>query len=160
MKYLLPIAFIFIIACQGKLSDEQKKEMREGMKAGEIKKISEAEILDAAFNYGRTIADKIKTQNIDPKDEKSVSDLQEEYQVEIFRLQSGDSLLMEMEQQLIEAYTSASGVQLTDNVQKIGTDSLLYTLPVMEQQPDGSEMFKYALGIRMPKKSVVLSIKD
>ncbi|HCM75368.1 MAG TPA: hypothetical protein DIS90_03235 [Cytophagales bacterium] len=157
MKKLLPFVLLIILGCQGSLTEEQKKEMREGMKANEIVKISDAEITAAAFQYGRSISDKITNQvSLDPQ---LTAELQQQYHVKIFPLAPGDSLLMEIEQQLIEAYTTASDINLTDNVQKIGTDSLLYTLPVMNTLPDGSVVFKYALGIRMPTKAVVQSME-
>jgi len=158
MKKLMPLLLLAIFACQGRLTDEQKKEMREGMKAHEIVKISDAEITEAAFEYGRTISEKVQSQDASNASDLT-SKLQEEYHVKIYPLAPGDSLLLEIEQQLIEAYTSAADIELTDNIQKIGTDSLLYTLPIMETQPDGSVVFQYALGIRMPKKDVILSMK-
>ncbi len=141
------------------MTDEQKREVREGLKANEIKKISEADILNAAFNYGRTIARQVEEMK-ETRDDDALHDLENKYQVVISPLEPGDSLLMEIEQQLIEAYISSSGVQVTDNVQKIGDDSLLYTLPVMKTQQDGAEVFQYALGVRMSKKVVILSMDN
>ena len=158
MKKLLPLLLLVIFACQGRLTDEQKKEMREGMKANQIVKISDAEITEAAYEYGRSISEKIKGQESQNLNDDFTKKLQEEYHVKIYPLTSGDSLLLDIEQQLIEAYTAASDIELTDNIQKIGNDSLLYTLPVMETRPDGSVTFQYALGIRMPKKAVILSM--
>ena len=63
-----------------------------------------------------------------------------------------------LEQQLVEAYKTASGKDLTDNVQKIGKDSLLYTWPITEALPGKPARFLYAVGIRMPKKAVILSM--
>lgn len=157
MKYLLPLFFLFIAGCQGSLTQEQKREMRDGMKANEIIKISEAEIIEAAFQYGRTISDEV-LQNPELGNQRYIVMLQEKYHVKIFPLAQGDSLLMEIEKQLIDAYTSATNIDLTDNIQKIGKDSLLYTLPIMDTLKDGSFNFKYALGIRMPKKDIILSI--
>ncbi len=155
MKYLLLILTFLIAACQGKLTEEQKKEMRDGMIANRIKKISEAEIIDAAFSFGRAIASEIH-----PKiDQAKIDDLQQTYHVKIYPLQAGDSLLLQIEKQLIDAYTSGNSLELTDNIQKVGSDSLLYTLPVMDTLSDGSTQFKYALGILMPKKDVILSIE-
>lgn len=159
MKKLLPLLLLAIFACQGRLTDEQKKEMREGMKAHEIVKISDAEITEAAFQYGRTISEKVQVGDSSLADKADlIKKLQEQYHVKIYPLASGDSLLREIEQQLIEAYTSAAEIEMTDNIQKIGTDSLLYTLPIMETQSDGSVAFKYALGIKMTKKEVILSM--
>lgn len=158
MKKLLPLVLLVIFGCNASLTEEQKKEIREGMKANEIVKISDAEITEAAYQYGRTISEKIQKQGALHLNENLTERLQEEYHVHIYPLAPGDSLLMAIEQQLIEAYTSANDFELTDNIQKIGADSLLYTFPVMETQPDGSVAFQYALGIRMPKKYVILSM--
>ncbi|MFZ1806622.1 MAG: hypothetical protein WAU36_05345 [Cyclobacteriaceae bacterium] len=158
MKKLLPLLLLTILSCQGRLTDEQKKEMQEGMKAQEIVKISDADITEAAYQYGRTISKEIQEQESQNTDETHTRKLQEKYHVKIYPLAPGDSLLMEIEQQLIEAYISATNAELTDNIQKIGRDSLLYTLPIMKTQPDGSVTFQYALGIRMPKKEVILSM--
>lgn len=155
MKYPLLLFIILIAACQGKLTDEQKKEMRDGMIANQIKKVSEAEIIDAAFSFGRSIAGKMN----DTADQVKIDDLQRQYHVKIYPLKAGDSLLLQIEKQLIEAYTSGDNLLLTDNIQKVGSDSLLYTLPVLDTLEDGSTQFKYALGILMPKKDVILSIE-
>lgn len=160
MKKLLPLLLLVIFACNGRLTDEQKKKMRDNMKAHEIVKISDAEITEAAFQYGRTISKKIKAQHSQNLSQQLTNELQEQYHVKIYPLTPGDSLLKEIEQQLIEAYTTAAAdFEPPDNIQKIGKDSLLYTLPIMETQPDGSAHFQYALGILMHKKDVILSIK-
>ena len=70
-------------------------------------------------------------------------------------------MLMEIEKQIVEAYITGSGqVQLNDNVQRLGADSILYTKPILKEMPDKSVQFLYALGIRIPKKQIILSIKD
>ncbi|HNP06196.1 MAG TPA: hypothetical protein PKN99_01150 [Cyclobacteriaceae bacterium] len=158
MKKLLSLLLLVIFGCNASLTDEQKKEIQEGRKANEIVKISDAEITEAAYLYGRTISEKVQKQDSSSPNESLIKKLQEEYHVKIYPLAPGDSLLMEIEQQLIEAYTAADDFELTDNIQSLGSDSLLYTLPIMETQPDGSVAFQYALGIRMPKKYVILSM--
>lgn len=156
MRFLVTLALLLIFGCQARLTDEQKKEMREGMKANEIVKISEAEIIEAALLFGNKIVREVENLSVLEKPELDI--LEKEYKVSIFPLAPGDSLLMEIERQLIEAYTSANDLVLSDNIQKIGKDTLLYTHPVFSTLPDGSVQFNYALGIRMPKKEVILSI--
>ena len=62
-----------------------------------------------------------------------------------------------MERQLLEAYQAGTGT--SDNIQKMGTDSLLYTKPLMHEHSGKSEFIK-VLGIRITRKQIVLSIKD
>lgn len=145
-----------LISCTASLTEEQKKELKEGMKANEIMKISQAEITEAAFRYGRLIAAEVK--EIPDAQNAKKDEIERHYHVTIFPLAPGDSLLLSIEQQLIEAYTSAKNIELSDNIQKVGKDSLLYTAPIMSALPDGSMQFEYALGIRMPLKQVILSI--
>lgn len=156
MKYILPVLFIIMTSCTASLTEDQKKELKEGMKANEIVKISQAEITEAAFSYGRLIAAEVK--KIPDIRNSKIDEIEENYHVTVFPLAPGDSLLLTIEQQLIEAYTSAKSTELSDNIQKIGKDSLLYTAPIMSTLPDGSTQFEYALGIRMSVKQVILSI--
>jgi hypothetical protein len=46
-----------------------------------------------------------------------------------------------------------------DDLQKMGTDSLIYTKPLFTERPDGSLEFIQALAIRIPKRQVILSTK-
>ncbi len=156
MRYFYPLLYILLVACQAKLTEEQKKELRDGMKASQIVKISEAEITDAAFRYGRQIASEV--QKLQDIKNLQIEEIADHYNVIIYPLAPGDSLLLSVEQQLIEAYTSAKAFELPDNIQKIGKDSLLYTAPIVSTLPDGSTQFEYALGVRMPLKTVILSI--
>ena len=156
MRHLILLLFLFLMSCTASLTEEQKKELKEGMKANEIMKISQAEITEAAFQYGRLIASEVK--ELPDTHNTKINEMEKNYHVTIFPLAPGDSLLLSIEQQLIEAYTSAKNIKLSDNIQKIGKDSLLYTTPIMSTLPDGSMQFEYALGIRMPLKQVILSI--
>jgi hypothetical protein len=107
---------------------------------------------------GRSLAGIVEKRTV--ADKRWVDSLQRVYKVKIFSLHPGDSLLRSIERQIVEAYTNGSGqVQLSDNIQGIGKDSVLYTKPVMKELPDGSMQFMYALGIRIPRKEIVLSIK-
>ena len=152
--------FVFC-ACGGSLSDEQRKKIRENMEAGEIRKVTDAELTDAAFELGRMISETVAKRDPALTNAKLIDSLQQSLHVEILLLQPSDTMLAVVEQQIIEAYTSGSGVvELTDNVQRMQGDTLLYTKPILRELPDGTSAFEHALGIRMPVKSVVLSIKE
>ena len=148
-------------ACSGSLSDEQRKQLRENMEDGEIRKVTEAELTEASFAYGRTIASMIERRDKTLTDRTFLDSLEQTYHVEVVPLAAGDSVLRDIERQIIEAYTSGAGeLQLTDNIQKLGADSMLYTKPIMRERPDGSLEFARALGIRMPKKYIIRSIQE
>ena len=159
MKPFILLAFVILVGCGGTLSEEQRKKLKEGMELNTLKRVSDAQLTEAAFDMGRTLAAVIEKSSIN--DKRRMDSLQEAFKVRILPLQPGDSLLLEIERQIVEAYTAGSNqVTLNDNIQSLGPDSLLYTKPVMKQLPNGAVEFKYALGIHLSKKQVVLSIKN
>jgi hypothetical protein len=159
MRTFIALVFVVFLGCGGTLSEEQRKKLREGMELNTLKKVSDAQLTEAAFDMGRALAVVIEKSSI--SDKKRMDSLQEAYKIRILPLQPGDSMLLEIERQIVEAYTDGSNqVTLNDNIQSLGHDSLLYTKPVMKQLPNGAVEFKYALGIHLSKKQVVLSIKD
>ena len=159
MRTFIVLVFVVIIGCGGTLSEEQRKKLKEGMELNTLKKVSDAQLTEAAFDMGRALAAVIEKSSIG--DKKRMDSLQQAYKIRILPLQPGDSMLLEVERQIVEAYTAGSNqVTLNDNIQSVGPDSLLYTKPVMKQLPNGAVEFKYALGIHLSKKQVVLSIKD
>jgi len=161
MNRISIVCLLILAGCGGSLTDEQRKQMRENMEAGEIKKVTDAELTDAAFAFGRKISSLIKSPGTAADDVALIDSLEREFSVKILLLEPADSMLADVEQQIIEAYTSGSGVvELTDNIQNMHNDTLLYTKPILRELPDGTTEFTRALGIRMPVKAVVLSIED
>ena len=157
MKYFSLLILILIFSCTGTLTDEQRKKMKENMELNEIKKATDAEITEAAFQFGRQTALIIQKRDKTLSNQSFLDSLSQALEVEIFALQSGNQNLRSVERQLLEAY--ASEVQSSDNIQKMGPDSLLYTKPLVREHPDGSTEFTKAIGIRMTKKKIVLKIK-
>jgi len=159
MKFWSLAILIFLTSCGGALSDEQRRKMRERMKDDEIKRVTEGELMSAAFDYGRTIDSVIEKRDPAMVNRKLIDSLESVFNVQITTIQPGDSMLLAIESQLIEAYTSSS-VKIPDDVQKLGNDSILYTKPIMQERPDGSLEFMRALSIHMPTRSVVLSMQE
>jgi hypothetical protein len=152
------LAVVFGSSCNGKLSDEQRRRLVEGMKRNQIKKISEARITDAAFAFGQGLAAQIGTSPILTQTRKDSIERSAKVKIEI--LYPGEVNLTEVEKQIVEAYAGFANGQPGDNVQRFGKDSVLYTKPFMKELPDGSFHFTYALSIRISVKQIVLSIKD
>lgn len=135
--------------------------MKERSEGDRIQRVSEGELLEASFAYGRNIATILEKRDAALTNTALIDSLENEYQVKILALVPGDSMLLQIESQIIEAYTSAAGqVSVADDVQKLGADSMLYTKPMLRERPDGSVEFTRALGIHMPVKPIVLSIAD
>jgi hypothetical protein len=161
MKFRLLAISIFVMSCGGALSDEQRKKLRERMKEDEIKRVTEGELMSAAFDYGLAIATVIEKRDPAMVNKGLIDSLESAFEVQITTIQPGDSMLLAIEQQLIEAYASNAGpANIPGDVQKIDPDSILYTKPIMHERPDGSLEFMRALSIHMPTKSVILSIED
>lgn len=160
MKHFILIALI-LTACGGTLTDEQRKKAREAIDQGQLKRVTDSEITEASFALGRTITQLIEKKDKELLNRSFLDSLQKVYNVEIISMKPGDSTSRAVEQQIIDAYIAGTGkVELDDNIQKLGKDSILYTKPILKERPDGSVEFSKAIGIRMPKKEIVLSIKD
>ncbi len=127
------------------------------MEQGQIKKVSEAQITEAAFAYGRKIASIVNKSDKNLANTALLDSLSHSYQIEIISLQPDNQNMRHVERQLLEAYMN--GGASDDNIQKMGTDSLLYTMPIVRENANGSTEFFKALAIRMTRKQVVLSIK-
>lgn len=138
------------------MSDEQRKQMLEARDQQRIQKISEAEIMDLAFAKGREVLAELSMQESPAVD--SISQVQG---VKIHWLSAGAANALAIEQQLIEAYINSvmEGTTLQDNIQKMGTDSLLYTKAVVIMRPDSSVEVKGTWNIRMSKKQLILGMK-
>ncbi|MBS1491692.1 MAG: hypothetical protein JSS93_14285 [Bacteroidetes bacterium] len=157
-------AFIFLIAltfisCGGSLSNEQRRRIKESMKEGEIKRVSDADLTEAAFSYARIIATSLESKPGRINDKKFLDSLGNTFSVQISFLDPTNEMLKGVEKALIEAYTTDASASLPDNIQKVGHDSLLYTKPFMHERPDGSQEFVKALAIRVSKKQVIRSMK-
>jgi hypothetical protein len=157
MKYSCFLIALLLVSCTGSLSDEQRKRIKESMEQGEIKKLSEAEVTEAAFIYGRKIASILDKRDKTLTNKVLLDSLSQAFQIEIISLQPDNKSVRGVERLVMEAYMEDSGSN--DNIQKMGMDSLLYTKPILREHPDGSTEFLKALGIRMTRKQVVLSIK-
>jgi uncharacterized membrane protein len=161
MRIILLATVLFATACGGALSDEQRKKMRERMKEDEIKHVTEGELMAAAVDYGRAIATVIQRRDPAMVNKALIDSLESAFEVKITAITPVDSMLLAIEQQLVEAYTSGAGqANIADDVQKMDRDSVLYTKPIMHERPDGTVEFTRALSIHMPTKSVILSIED
>lgn len=138
------------------MSDEQRKQMLEARERQRIQKISEAEIMDLAFVKGREVL-----ANLPSPESMSADSLGGVQGVKIHWLSPGVSNGLTIEQQVIEAYINSviEGTPLQDNVQKVGSDSLLYTRAVVITRPDSSVEVKGTWNIWMSKKQLILGME-
>lgn len=147
----------FLIACGGKLKDNQRRQFKEGMEATKIRQISEGEILDVAFSYGKEVAKAVERTDRYLLQKSKIDSLDSNYKVKIYSLNTSNNSMSEIEKQILDAYKHGNN-KGSDNIQKLDSDSLLFTRPVFRSHPDGSEEFLNAIAIKIPQKVIVLSI--
>lgn len=155
MRLLYFLIGFVLVGCGGSLNEEQRKQMREARELKSIKKVSEAEITELAFSRGRDIMREIN------RYPKGIDSLQAVNQVRISWLTPGSANGTDVEKQLIDAYLNSilSGTPVSDNVQRLGEDSLLYSRPVTRELPDGTVAVDGTWNISLSRKQLVLSIE-
>jgi hypothetical protein len=163
MKHLLVLLAVIFTACGGSLSDEQRRKLHDGMEDQKIVKVSDAEIVTASLEQGRTIYKALENVNFNSAQVDSIA---EKYHVSIRLMTPGASDALEVENQLIEAYVAGAATgSVQDNIQKIHSasdpksyDSLLYSRPKVLPLPDGAVKVEGIWNIHLAKKNVVRMI--
>jgi hypothetical protein len=155
---LLSVFLLALFGCGGSLSDEQRRQLREAQEQQAIRKIPEADLLAEAFARGRTLAKLFQDRKPEALPLDSISNANQVV-IRWHELDAFDAL--NIERQLIEAYVVAAstGSAIADNVQRLGADTLLYTMPVTRYRPDSVLEVKGMWSIRMATRNVVLGMK-
>ena len=158
-KYALLLIGLFAIQCGGKLTPEERKKLHDGMTTQDIRRVTEAELHEAALAYAGGLMRDIEKTDPYLLNKKRVDSLARARGVLIYSLTPDKASLEQLENNLIEAYISGAAMgTAADNLQALGTDSLLFTRPVFRLHPDGSQEFTHAIAIRMAKRTVILSM--
>lgn len=147
----LSVVLLLVMGCGGGLTDEQRKKIKNEMETNQIKKVSEAEITEAAYEKGREIINLLSKNNLPDS-------IAEANDVKIKWIEPGKGNQNEIEDQLIEAYLNNLTGEHTDNVQRLGADSLLYTMPVVEKQADNVEVVQGMWSVYLSRKQIVLGL--
>jgi hypothetical protein len=71
----------------------------------------------------------------------------------------GSSNALAIEQQIIDAYVMNPTADLPDNVQNLGTDSVLYSRPEVSVLPDGAVAIEGVWSVRFAKKDLILEME-
>ncbi|NOT75429.1 MAG: hypothetical protein HOP08_10900 [Cyclobacteriaceae bacterium] len=157
MKKLV-ILILVCWGCGGKLSDEQRKRLHDGMATQDIKRISDADMQAAALKFGQSVFADLQKIDKSLSKKTKMDSFAAKRDLRIFMLEPNDSTLLEIEKALVDAYVTGTDIGMVgENLQNIGEDSILFTKPVFKDKPDGSQQFSYAIGIKMAKKTVILA---
>ena len=160
MKKYGILILTLLIACEGKLSDEQRKRMREQMELHKIKRVTDTEITEAAFAKGRsliTALDNFKSDSVRIDSTLAANGGRIRWII------PGKGNAVAMEQQLVDAYLADESGALQDNIQEVRhgqdkSDSILYTRPVVTKLPDGSERLEGIWNIWLSRKELILAM--
>jgi hypothetical protein len=149
------------VACTGSLTPEQREKARKAIEEGQIKRVTPAQLMEAALKKGKQVVEDIGRK--DPFFQNAVlfDSVALENEVIIYTLRPETKGISETERAVAEAYQAQGDVTgISDNVQKLAGDTLLYTLPIGNERPDGTKPFSHAIAVKMAVKKVVLSITE
>ena len=158
---LVLILIGLLFSCGGSLTPEQREKARKAIEDGKIKRITPAQLTEAALNFGKSVAEPIHS--IDPflNNVAFIDSVSQVNQVVIYALRPGMSGISKEESSIADAYQAQGDIaSVGENVQRLAGDSLLFTLPVGNERPDGSRPFSHAIAIKMSVKQIVLSIEE
>ena len=161
MKRIPVILALFFSACGGSLSDEQRKQIREGMEDQKIIKVSEAEIMAEAMGKAQAVMARLEK-----ADSADVDDIARNEKVTVRFLTPGNTSARTIERELIDAYiTGIAAEGAEENIQKIWIDadrtdydSLLFSRPQTRLNRDSVEELEGIWNIYMSRKDLVLRI--
>lgn len=145
MRILFFCLILIGTGCGGSLSDEQRESFKKEMGSREIKKVSDEEIFEKAYELGKHYVKQLKGS-------KSAS-IARKHGIRVRFADSTASNLSEKHREILEAYVYApEGTAVEDNVQQNG-DSLIYSSAVTEEG-----QLKGVWLIDIPRKNIVLAL--
>lgn len=155
MKNYFFLVALLAASCTGSLTDEQRKKIKEEMQNSKISRVSEVQITEAAFERGRNLTTIVQKY---PNPGAAIDSVSKAEEVSIRWLRTKAKASHPVEQSMVEAYENTPVSSLEDNVQKIRhgnqeTDSLLYTLPVVQ-----NDSLLGVWSVWLSKKKLILSI--
>ena len=149
MRYIPALLILVFASCGGSLSSDERKQLQEESRKLEIKRVTEAEIAEAALAKGRSVTD----------DRARLDSLGHAKGAKIRWQVPGTSNALAVELEIIEAYVMNPTADLPDNVQELGTDSVLYSRPEVSILPDSSVSIEGVWSVRLAKKELILEME-
>lgn len=156
MKYMAALLVLLFASCGGSLSSDERKRLQEESRMHEIKRITEAEIAEAALVKGRSVTE---VANDFRNDRGRLDSLGRAQGATIRWRVPGASDALAVEQQIIDAYVMNPTADLPDNIQDIGADSVLYSRPEVSVMPDGAAAIEGVWSVRLSKKALILEME-
>ena len=159
MRNGIVLLLVICAGCGGKLSNEERQRLHDGMATQEIRRVTDAELQEGALVLAKSILADLERVDKYMNQKAKIDSLAVARNVKIYFLVPDDAALREIEKNLVEAYIAGTDAgTASDNLHNIGADTVLFTRPVFNLHPDGSQQFSHAIGIRMSRKTIVLSM--
>lgn len=135
-----------LMSCQGKLTKEQRQAMQEAREQREIKRLTDQEIVQAAYEAGRSIRKVLEAG-------ASADSLLNEYDAQLREYHAADQP-GGVEAELWEAYQSGmeAGEEIGENVQRDYPDFLYYTYPLIQ-----GDTLSGMISIRLSRKQIIVN---
>jgi hypothetical protein len=169
---------LLLLACNGGLTDAQKKAFKEENEQREVKRVTPGELTDAVFEQGNTIADTLqqlfsikerednlwRTSVITAEDEPVLDSLNQKYKVHIkwigAEAAEGTPVVTPLEKQLLDAYLydTENEQEMRKNVQKIDEKSYLFTQPVLLAATTESPKLWGMWSILLLQREIILAL--
>ena len=162
--FLFLLVALSLLSCDTKLSDEDRKAIKEELETQRITRMTESEIMSRAHETGRLIMDKIDSvYEINAGFEvlsKLLKELSGRYNVRIEWLDNNGDI-PENYKELMEAYKFiiASDKDALENIQVLQNKNFLYTRPNVQVSPD-TTILKGLWNIELDRKYLVLHKQD
>lgn len=157
MRYIAVLLLLLACAsCGGSLSSDERKRLQQESRKQEIKRVTEAEIAEAALNKGLTVTEVAKEFR---DDISKLDSLGRARGAKIRWRVPGASNALDVEQQIIDAYVMNPTADLPDNVQNLGSDSILYSRPEVSVLPDGAVAVEGVWSVRLSRKDLILEME-
>jgi hypothetical protein len=101
---LVLILIVLFFSCGGSLTPEQREKARKAIEDGKIKRITPAQLTEAALNFGKSVAEPIHS--IDPflNNVAFIDSVSQVNQVVIYALRPGMSGISKEESSIADAY--------------------------------------------------------
>lgn len=152
---------VFFASCGGSLTPEQKEKARKAIEEGKIRRVTPAELTEAALRFGNGIARLISETDPLLNNKTFIDSISRTNNVVIYALRPDMNGISKEETAIAEAYLAEGDISgLPENIQQLPNDTVLYTMPVGNERPDGSKPFSHAIAIKMSVKQIVLSIEE
>jgi hypothetical protein len=161
MRLLIVLVVGFSLSCTGSLTPEQREKAKKAIEDGQIKRVTPAQLMEAALKKGKQVVEDIGRKDPFFQNATLFDSIARKNEVVIYKLTPETKGISETEQAVAEAYQAQGDVTgVSDNIQKLAGDTLLYTLPIGNERPDGTKPFSHAIAVKMAVKKVVLSIEE